>query len=145
MAPAYSVILTGTPQGVPGFSLYQLASKQANAFHDVPSGSTIAMPCKTGSPNCTTSTAGDAYGVLSGYSTAAEYDLATGLGSVDAANLVNNWSKATFTATTATLQLNHGTPVSVTHGTAVPVGPVGIARPASIPITSFVGVVISAV
>ncbi len=126
-SPAFAGIMSlvnqkiGTPQGVPGFSLYQLVTKQANAFHDVPSGSTIAMPCNTGSQNCTTSTSGDTYGVLSGYSTGAGYDLATGLGSVDAANLVNNWSKATFTSTVTTLQMNGGTAVSVTHGTAVPV------------------------
>jgi subtilase family serine protease len=126
-SPAFAGILslvnqkTGTPQGVPGFYLYQLVSKQANAFHDVPSGSTNAMPCVTGSLNCVTTTTGDTYGVLSGYTTGTGYDLATGLGTVDAANLVNNWNKATFTSTTATLQLNNGAAVNVTHGTAVPV------------------------
>ena len=85
-------------QGVPNFVLYKLPAIQANAFHDVPSGSTNAVPCVTGSTtDCITNTKGDAYGVLSGYSTATGYDLATGLGSVDAANLVNNWNKVTFT------------------------------------------------
>jgi len=127
-SPAFAGIMSlvnekvGSPQGVPGFALYQLASKQANAFHDVPTGSTIAMPCVTGTPNCVTNTHGDAYGVLSGYSTNTAYDLATGLGSVDAANLVNNWSKATFTATSTALSLGTaGKAVNVTHGTAVPV------------------------
>jgi hypothetical protein len=130
-SPAFAGIMalvnqkTGKPQGVPGFSLYQLVSVQSNAFHDVPSGSTIRMPCVTGSPNCVTNTAGDGYGVLNGYDTTAGYDLATGLGSVDAANLVNNWTKATFTSTTATLSLNNGTAVNVTHGASVPVS-VGI-------------------
>jgi Pro-kumamolisin, activation domain/Bacterial Ig-like domain (group 3) len=124
-SPAFAGIMSlvnqkmGVPQGVPGFALYQLASKQANAFHDVPSGSTIAMPCITSTPNCTTKTSGDSYGVLSGYSTGTGYDLATGLGSVDATNLVDNWSKATFTATTTTLSLSTGS--GVTHGKAVPV------------------------
>ncbi len=126
-SPAFAGIMAlvnekmGTPQGVPGFALYKLAGKQANAFHDVPSGSTIGMPCYTGSPNCVTNTAGDQFGVLSGYSTTAGYDLATGLGSVDVTNLVNNWTKATFVATTGTLTLNNGTAVNVTHGSAVPV------------------------
>jgi subtilase family serine protease len=126
-SPAFAGIMAlvdqkmGTPQGVPGFVLYKLAPNQANSFHDIPSGSTIAMPCVNGSPNCTVSTAGDTYGVLSGYSTGPGYDLATGLGSVDAANLVNNWDSVTFTATSAALQLNSGNPVNVTHGTAVPV------------------------
>jgi len=126
-SPAFAGIMSlvnqkmGVPQGVPGFALYQLATKQANAFHDVPTGSTIAMPCFSGTPNCTVSTAGDQFGVLSGYNTGTGYDLATGLGSVDAANLVNNWSKATFTATSTTLKLGTGGAVNVTHGTVVPV------------------------
>jgi subtilase family serine protease len=126
-SPAFAGIMslvnqkTGTPQGVPGFALYKLVTKQANAFHDVPSGSTIATICYNGSPNCTVSVPGDYYGVLSGYSTGAGYDLATGLGSVDANNLVTNWTKATFTATTTALQLNSGNAVNVKHGTAVPV------------------------
>lgn len=131
-SPAFAGIMSlvvekmGSAQGVPGFYLYQLASQQASAFHDVPSGSTIRMPCLTGSTaDCVTNTAGDQYGVLSGYDTSAGYDLATGLGSVDATSLVNNWSKATFTASTSTLTLNGGSAVNVMHGTAVNVG-VGI-------------------
>ncbi len=126
-SPAFAGIMalvnqkTGSAQGVPGFALYKLVSKQANAFHDVPSGSTIAMPCWKGSPNCTTTTSSDTFGILSGYATTTGYDLATGLGTVDAANLVNNWTKATFTATTTTLQLNNGTAVNAVHGAAVPV------------------------
>jgi len=126
-SPAFAGIMslvnqkTGTPQGVPGFALYKLVTKQANAFHDTPTGSTIAAPCLKGSPNCTVSVTGDNYGVLTGYSTGSGYDLATGLGSVDANNLVSNWTKATFTATSATLQMNSGNPVNVKHGTAVPV------------------------
>jgi hypothetical protein len=126
-SPAFAGIMSlvnqkaGAPQGVPGFALYKLIAKQPNAFHDTPSGSTIAMPCSHGTPNCTVSAGGDQYGVLSGYNTGTGYDLATGLGSVDAANLVDNWTKATFTATTATLQLNSGNAVNVTHGTPVSV------------------------
>ena len=46
----------GGPQGIPGLILYSLASKQPNAFHDVPSGSTISMPCATGTHDCHTNT-----------------------------------------------------------------------------------------
>jgi len=126
-SPAFAGIMAlvnqkmGTPQGVPGFALYKLSAKQASAFHDVPSGSTIAMPCVSGTPNCTTNTGGDQYGILSGYNTGTGYDLATGLGTVDAANLVNNWSKATFTPSSTTLKLNNNTPVKITHGASVPV------------------------
>jgi len=53
---------------------------------------TIATPCVAGSLNCTTSITGDQIGLLSGYQAGAGYDLATGLGSVNASNLVNNWN-----------------------------------------------------
>ncbi len=107
------------PQGNANLVLYNLSSKQPSAFHDILSGSTIAMPCVTGSPNCTTKTSGHSYGILSGYNTTTAFDLATGLGSVDANNLVTNWNKVTFTPTTTTLTLNSGNPVNVTHGALV--------------------------
>ena len=77
------------------------------------------MPCAAGSPNCTTATAGHQFGILSGYTTTTGYDLATGLGSVNANNLVNKWNTVVFKATTSTLALN---PTSnLTHGQAVAV------------------------
>ena len=45
--------------------------------------------------------------------------LGHGLGSVNAATLVNNWGKATFTPTTTALTLS--VPANITHGTQVPV------------------------
>jgi Pro-kumamolisin, activation domain/Bacterial Ig-like domain (group 3) len=108
-------------QGNPNFVLYKLPAKQANAFHDVPSGTTIAMPCATNSSDCTTNVPGHAFGVLTGFSTGTAYDRATGLGSVDAANLVNNWNKVLFTPSTTTLTLNSGAPVHVAHGASVQV------------------------
>lgn len=108
-------------QGNPNFVLYKLPAKKSTAFHDVPSGSTIAMPCSKGSTNCTTQNQAHQFGILSGFNTATNYDLATGLGSVDAALMVNNWNLVTFTATTTTLTVNSGNPVNVTHGAAVPV------------------------
>jgi len=107
-APAFAGIVaminqrTGTRQGNTNPTLYQLASSSRAScasvaapagsciFYDVTSG-TNAMPCLKGSPNCTVSVSSDLYGVLSGYSTTGGYDLATGLGSVNATNLVNNW------------------------------------------------------
>ena len=108
-------------QGNPNFVLYKLASQQPNAFHDVASGSTNAMPCFNGSISCAVNNPTDAYGVLSGYGTGTGYDLATGLGSVDANNLVTNWSQVTFTATATNLTLNSGNPVNITHGQPVSV------------------------
>jgi len=106
-------------------------------FYDVTTG-TIAMPCATGSPDCVTNVASDQVGVLSGYSTTSGYDLATGLGSVNVANLVNNWSSVSFQPTVSTLSLNpttqitHGSPVSVNisvvpqAGTGTPTGMVAL-------------------
>lgn len=123
----------GTREGNPNFVLYKLAQSQVASacnssavpaptcvFNDVTSG-TIAMPCTKGSVNCTTSNSADQYGVLSGYSAAAGYDLATGLGSVNANNLVKEWSTAKFTPSTTTLTLNGGNAVNIMHGSAVSV------------------------
>ncbi|MGA8872784.1 MAG: S53 family peptidase, partial [Candidatus Acidiferrales bacterium] len=125
---------TGSRQGNANYILYKLAAQSGAscnsssgagtncAFYDVTNG-TIAMPCVTGSPNCNTSTQADAVGVLSGYSTASGYDLATGLGSVNANNLVKAWTTANtaLKTSTTTLTLNSGNPVNITHGQPVPV------------------------
>jgi hypothetical protein len=111
---------TGSAQGIPGLTLYKLATQQPTAFHDVPAGSTIAMPCVTGSLNCVTNTKGDAYGILSGYNTGTGYDLATGLGSVDIADLVNKWQSVSFTSSTTVLTLNGGAAVDIAHGAPLP-------------------------
>lgn len=48
------------------------------------------------------------------------YDLATGLGSVNVANLVNDWNSVTFNPTTTTLTLvQPPSPVTITHGSPV--------------------------
>ncbi len=64
--------------------LYVLA-ETAGVFHDITAGNNI-VPCKTGSTGCTSGSFG--------YSAGPGYDLATGLGSVDAYNLVTKWSSA---------------------------------------------------
>lgn len=138
-SPAFAGLLAlvdqqaGTREGNPNFVFYKLEQSQAGmscnsstgpastcVFNDVTSG-TIAMPCVRGSVNCTTATPGDQYGVLSGYSTAPGYDLATGLGSVNANNLVNDWSTVKFTPSTTTLALNGGSAVNIVHGSSISV------------------------
>ena len=121
-SPAFAGIMalvnqkTGERQGNANYILYKLAAQQPSAFHDVTVG-TNAVPCATGSPNCTTTIAGDAYGILSGYNAATGYDLATGLGSVDANNLVTKWSLVTLLPSTTTMSTL--TPTTITHGQAV--------------------------
>ena len=97
------------PQGQADFVLYPMAAQHPTAFHDVTVG-TNAVPCQAGSPNCGSN------GGLSGYSAGAGYDLATGLGSVDANLLVSNWNTITFKSATTTLTPS---PTSFTHGTSV--------------------------
>jgi len=63
--------------------LYQLAQTTKGIFHDITTGDNI-MPCKTGTPDCTTG--------QYGYKAGPGYDQVTGLGSIDIANLVQNWA-----------------------------------------------------
>ena len=121
-SPAFAGIMalvnqqTGSRQGNANYVLYKLAAQQPTVFHDVTSG-TIAMPCATNSKNCTTTTAGHAFGVLSGYNAGTGYDLATGLGSVDANLLVTKWSSVTMLPSDTTL--SSLTPTTITHGQTV--------------------------
>ena len=88
----------GRAQGNANTVLYPLFAAQSGScntngppaatciFNDVTTG-TIAMPCVNASPNCTSG--GNPVGVLTGFDAGTGYDLATGLGSVNVANLVN--------------------------------------------------------
>jgi subtilase family serine protease len=122
MAGIMALVLqkAGARQGLANPALYKLAATdsltECNAgtmtksgltvgdgptcvFHDVTIG-TNAAPCVTSTvtPNPSCSTGGEAIGVLDGYATTAGYDRATGLGSINASNLVNDWSKVAPTA-----------------------------------------------
>lgn len=63
--------------------LYQLAASGSTAFHDITAGDNI-VPCVIGTSGCATGTLG--------YMAGPGYDLVTGLGSIDAMNLVNAWN-----------------------------------------------------
>ena len=76
---------THGPQGNLAPQLYAL-SRQSGIFTDVQHGSAI-LPCAPGSPDC------DDSGKI-GFAAAAGYDLATGLGMVDAHALVTRWDAA---------------------------------------------------
>ena len=136
----------GARVGNANYALYSLAAKEGAAscnsttgpgpsciFNDVTKG-TISEPCVAGTPNCY-STTGDSYGVLvsdngsgygtpdaSGYpsdlgwNTAVGYDYATGLGTINAYNLVEQWTSADFISSATTLTLSS---TSFAHGTAI--------------------------
>ncbi len=99
---ALAVQKAGTRLGNANPGLYAMAVKQANAgaavFHDVTSGNN-SVPGQAG------------------FNAAAGYDLATGLGSVDATLLVNHWGDAT--TPTPSFQLSAGvSSLSLTQGSS---------------------------
>ena len=98
---------TGQRQGNANTRFYQLANAQYGAggaavFHDTTSGNN-SVPGVTG------------------YSSTTGYDLATGLGSVDATALVNNWMVPDFTLSAAPVSLSvaQGTSGTVSIATTV--------------------------
>jgi subtilase family serine protease len=128
-------------QGQADFTLYPLARQKPAAFHDITLGSN-EVPCGPGTPDCAMSADGVYATTL--YSAGPHYDLASGLGSVDASVLVNNWNDITFLPTTTTLNLSatritHGTPVTVSttvapeSGQGTPAGEVAILTDSSLP------------
>jgi hypothetical protein len=124
---------TGQRQGVANHELYTLARSETFAncnsssftnplvpppssciFQDITKGN-ISVACQGGSPNCSnTSTSANQYGAMAtttggatlAFATAPGYDLATGLGSVNVANLLSNWAAPSLTATTTSLSLS---------------------------------------
>jgi uncharacterized protein (TIGR03437 family) len=66
--------------------LYRLAQSAPSAFHDITTGDNI-VTCTLGSPDCLTGSYG--------YQAGPGFDLATGLGSIDANNLFVNWNSKT--------------------------------------------------
>jgi len=127
---------TGSAQGLVNPELYELANGQVPAdcntsspasscvFNDITVG-TNAQPCASASPNCTI-VGSDTYGILTGYNAGVGFDLATGLGSVNVANLVHAWNEGDFslsaspTAVSITSAGGTGTTVLTVTGTTTP-------------------------
>jgi len=112
---------TKSRQGQADVIYYALANKALSAkpFRDITVGGN-EVPCYAGTSNCLIYSSGQAKGQYAeyGYMASAGYDRASGLGTVDVANLIANWSAATFRPTTTTLNI---APVTFAHGTAVTV------------------------
>jgi len=88
------------------------------------------VACVVGYPNCNSSSTVSQYGILvnpsndlqAAWVTTPGYDLATGLGTVNAANLVNKWPTASFTTTSTTLTItppSGSTLSTIPHGASV--------------------------
>jgi subtilase family serine protease len=138
-SPAFAGIMAlinqqaGAAQGNPNYTLYKLAGRQygtvgtacqssniaggnACLFYDI-TDSSNAVPCQQNTPDCTPTNPNDSLGVLPGWSATTGFDLATGLGTVNAYNLVHSWdsvsstylkSQTAMTVTSARRQF-HGT------------------------------------
>lgn len=130
-------------EGLANYVLYKLAATETFSgcngssttatigsnciFNDVTVGNN-AVPGETG------------YGTNGAkYQATVGYDAASGLGSVNVTNLINDWSNATFLASTTTLSLSsatfvHGTPVTAsgtvtTGGSNAPTGDIAFLTP----------------
>jgi hypothetical protein len=103
--------------------LYSLAAVTSDVYHDVTKGNNV-VPCQASTVDCTTGSYG--------YSAGPGYDQVTGLGSVDAYNLLREWNKVAITGTTMDLTASSATIVqgnSVTL-TATVTGAAGATSPA---------------
>ena len=126
---------TASRQGNANYTLYKLAAQSGASctssgtpastciFYDVTTG-TNAMPCddtQSSAGQLRLSPAQYGVGILTGYNSTAGYDLTTGLGSVNAANLVNKWSTVTSALKPSATSLSLNPNTSIVHGTAVTV------------------------
>jgi len=96
---------SGSANGNPNPLLYSLAAQVPAAFHDITLG-TNAVPCSGGSPGCSAPAPSSNVGNMTGYNAGPGFDLATGLGSVDASLLAASWSGAPAPVTITSLSPN---------------------------------------
>jgi uncharacterized protein (TIGR03437 family) len=109
-APVFAGILTLVNQYVvsngiqsqPGLgnvnpTLYRLAGAANSVFHDITAGNNV-VPCATGTLDCPNGTMG--------FNAGPGYDLASGLGSIDAANFLNNWNSQPATGSAVVVSAN---------------------------------------
>jgi len=80
-------------------ALYRLAQATTDVFHDITGGDN-KVACEQASPGCVDG--------LVGYSAGPGYDMATGLGSVDAYNLVTEWNTGAASATAVSASPSSG-------------------------------------
>ena len=124
VAPELAAMITlwnqqqGNSKGVGNANplLYTVAKNTPAAFHDVTTGSN-AVVCQQGSPNCVADPNHPGNYILSCCNAGPAYDLATGLGSVDAAALGTAWPAITTIPTvTSNFTLAASGGVSLTPG-----------------------------
>jgi trimeric autotransporter adhesin len=121
-APTFAGILAlmdqkaGGRLGQADYVIYPLAKSNSSIFHSITNGNN-SVTC-TGKSDCARNTAG--YWFMTGYNAGGSYNLAAGLGSVDAGKLLDMWNSVGFTPTSSRLTLNGGTKaLGLTHGDKV--------------------------
>ena len=108
-------------QGQADYTLYNLARTTPSVFHDLTIGTNDVLCAYNSGPLCSTSIPGapqlsaDSFGL---YPAGPGYDLASGLGSIDAAKLFTAWNTTAFTPSATTLEVS---PASFVHGTTAAV------------------------
>jgi len=78
-------------------TIYNMYQSVPTAFHDITAGDNY-VPCVVGTPDCATGTMG--------YPATVGYDMASGLGSLDAFFLASNWQDNEASSSTTTLSVN---------------------------------------
>lgn len=142
-APAFAGIMALVNQeygrqGQADYVLYPLATQFPAAFHDVTHG-TNSVPCKfsasaasntpdcisvtnplnVSDPNLGPATEGQiGSGTTPEFNATAGYDLSTGLGTLDATQLIDYWNSVTFGSTSVSLT-SPTTGTSIAHGSSV--------------------------
>jgi subtilase family serine protease len=130
-------------QGQANYTLYALAQQKPATFHDIAVGSNSEVCGGQSDPPICVLQWNGIYGTPQ-YPAGPGYDQASGLGSVDANVLVNNWNTLIFQPTTTTLRLStnsavHGTPVTISaavaaeSGSGTPTGDVAILTNSTLP------------
>jgi pro-kumamolisin-like protein/Big-like domain-containing protein len=110
----------GGRQGQADYALYKLAAAETLSSCNGSNLLPALPPANTCIFNDVTSGNTNIPGEM-GFTAGTGYDQATGLGSVNVTNLVNQWHTAVSEGTTTSLDLNNNQAVNVTHGTAVSV------------------------
>ena len=138
-------------QGQADYVLYPLATQFPASFHDVTVGTntvpcdfsdatpdciSVSNPAQVTDPNLGAATEGElGTGTTADYNATVGYDLASGLGTIDANQLVTNWGSVKLASTTTTLSpsqstFTHGTPIivngTVTGASGTPSGDVAL-------------------
>ena len=108
----------GQRLGQADYAIYNIAANHPSDFHDIAQGNNSVL-CTAGATSCGSND------FMTGYNAGTGYDLATGIGSIDVAKLVNDWATVKFAPTTTSLTAGTSTsslsssPLTVAHGGTV--------------------------